>query len=131
MASQSSSIFSSASAAAMVDSGTMQAPARSPPMKVSRYSIELAARMATLSPRPIPMPASLRAILFTRRSKFRQLRAAPSHFTAGLAGNNAALRATRTGIERNSGNSAVVGCGTSGWSALIADRAAYFLGSTT
>ena len=39
-----------------------------PPMKVSRYSIELVARMAILSPRPTPMPASARAILLMRLS---------------------------------------------------------------
>src|SRR5262245_37552046 len=73
------------------------------------------------------MPARLRAILFTRRSKSPQLRLAPSHFTAGLSGKSAALRATRIGIETNSGKSASVGCGTS-CSALMASRPALFLG---
>src|SRR5262249_39811044 len=69
LASQSSSIFSSASAAAMVDSGTTQAPARKPPMKVSIYSTELAARMAILSPLPTPMPANERAIWVIGRAE--------------------------------------------------------------
>lgn len=85
-ASQSSSIFSSASAAAMVESGTTQTPARSPPMKVSRYSIELAARIAILSPRPRPISDSRRAIRLMRPSNARQFRTVPSHFTAGLSG---------------------------------------------
>src|SRR5829696_10323769 len=105
----------------MVDSGTTQAPARRPPMKVSRYSIELAARIAILSPRPIPMPASVRAMRLTRRSKSRQVRALSSHSTACLSGQAAALRATRTGIETNSGNSSSVGCGTRAVSGLIAN----------
>ena len=70
----------------MVESGTTQAPARRPPMKVSRYSIELAARIATLSPRPMPMPASVRAIRLMRRSNSRQVRALSSHITARLSG---------------------------------------------
>ena len=86
MASQSSSIFSRASAAAMVDNGTTQAPARSPPMNVSRYSTELVARMAILSPRPTPMPDSERAIWLTRRSKARHVRVLPSHITAIFSG---------------------------------------------
>src|SRR4030095_4038056 len=120
LASQSSSIFSSASAAAMVESGTTQAPARRPPMKVSRYSIELAARIALLSPRPMPMPASVRAMRLMRRSKSRQERALSSHSTARLSGDVAALRAMRIGIETNSGNSSSVGCGTRAVSGLIA-----------
>ena len=86
--------------AAMVDSGTTQAPARRPPMKVSRYSIELAARIAILSPRPTPMPASVRAMRLMRRSKSRQVRALSSHSTACLSGQAAALRATRTESRR-------------------------------
>ena len=112
LASQSSSIFSSASAAAMVESGTTQAPARRPPMKVSRYSTELAARMAILSPLPTPMPASVRATLLIRLSNSAQLRVLPSHTTARLPGNALACRAIRIGIETNSGKSPAVGCGT-------------------
>jgi hypothetical protein len=70
----------------MVDSGTTQAPARRPPMKVSRYSTELAARMAILSPRPTPMPASVRAIRLMRWSNARQVRTVPSQITARLSG---------------------------------------------
>src|SRR4030095_12024885 len=121
LASQSSSIFSSASAAAMVESGTTQAPARRPPMKVSRYSIELAARIAIFSPWPMPMPASVRAMRLMRRSKSRQVRALSSHITARLSGHAAALRAMRMGIETNSGKSSSVGCGTRLVSGLIAN----------
>src|SRR6185312_1411572 len=112
-ASQSSSIFSSASAAAMVESGTTQAPARRPPMKVSRYSIELPARMAILSPLPMPMAASVRAILLMRRSNSRQVRLLPSHTTARLSGHWLAWRPMRIGIETKSGKSSSDGCGTS------------------
>src|SRR4029453_19592505 len=107
-----------------------------PPMKVSRYSIGLAARIAILSPRPMPMPASVRAIRLMRRSKSRQVRALSSHSTARLSGHAAALRAIRIGIETNSGNSSSVGCGTRAVSGLIAglllgldllDRTAGFL----
>src|SRR5262245_57720571 len=109
----------------MVDSGTTQAPARNPPMKVSRYSTELAAGIAILSPLPTPMPARARATLLMRRSKSRQVRLLSSHFTATLSGQAAALRATRMGIETNSGKSLSVGCGTRAASGLIA---ALFLG---
>src|SRR5262245_3446047 len=83
----------------MVDSGTTQAPARKAPMKVSRYSTELAARMAILSPLPTPMPANERAIWLTRRSKAAHVRLLPSQTTARLSGHAAAWRATRSGIR--------------------------------
>ena len=51
------------------------------------------------------MPASVRAIRLMRRSNSRQVRALPSHITARLSGQAAALRAMRIGIETNSGNS--------------------------
>src|SRR5258708_24607345 len=104
----------------MVDNGTTQAPARSPPMKVSRYSIELVARMAILSPRPTPMVESERAIRLMRLSNARHVRVSASHMTAIFSGQASALRATRTGIDTKSGKSSSVGCGTRAVSGLIA-----------
>src|SRR5260370_28900475 len=104
----------------MVDNGTTQAPARSPPMKVSRYSIELVARMAILSPRPTPMVESERAIRLMRLSNARHVRVSASHMTAIFSGQASALRATRTGIETKSGKSSSVGCGTRAVSGLMA-----------
>ena len=64
-----------------------------------------------------------------RLSNSRQVRALPSHITARLSGQAWALRATRIGIETNSGKSLSVGCGTRSGVGTHAGRP-YFFGST-
>jgi hypothetical protein len=55
-------------------------------MKVSRYSIELVARIAILSPRLTPMAESERAIWLMRLSNARHVRVSTSHMTATFSG---------------------------------------------
>ena len=69
---ESTTMRSSAAAATMVESGTMQHPARIVPAKISTYSGPFAARIATLSPRRRPAASSALPTWLTRASKSAQ-----------------------------------------------------------
>ena len=85
----------------MGDSGTMQQPARSVPMMISKYSIEVEASTATLSPCRRPTPSSALATRLARRLNSPRVTVLSSQTIRRRAGSAAANRATASGMASN------------------------------